>query len=66
MKMYGAVNVYIHIFLTSALVGGKWSASFTPRPLYPGGKNPRYPLYRRLGGPQNRSGNEKNLALTGT
>jgi hypothetical protein len=33
------------------------------------GKNPRYPLGRRLGGPQNRSGRrgeEKNLALTGT
>jgi hypothetical protein len=35
MKMYGGVDVYIHIFLTSALVGGEWSASrlghFTPR-----------------------------------
>jgi hypothetical protein len=34
MKAYGRVNVYIHIFLTSALVGGEWSASrpcrFTP------------------------------------
>jgi hypothetical protein len=27
MKAYGAVDVYIHIFLTSALVGGEWSAS---------------------------------------
>jgi hypothetical protein len=27
MKAYGGVDVYIHIFLTSALVGGKWSAS---------------------------------------
>jgi hypothetical protein len=27
MKMYGGVDVYIHIFLTSALVGGEWSAS---------------------------------------
>jgi hypothetical protein len=26
MKTYGAVNVQIHIFLTSALVGGEWSA----------------------------------------
>jgi hypothetical protein len=24
--------------------------------LYPRGKDPRYPLYRRLGGPQSRSG----------
>jgi hypothetical protein len=27
MKSNGEVNVYIHIFLTSALVGGEWSAS---------------------------------------
>jgi hypothetical protein len=34
MKGYGGVDVQIHIFLTSALVGGEWSASrpgrFTP------------------------------------
>jgi hypothetical protein len=28
------------------------SISFTPRPLYPQGKSPWYPLDRRLGGPQ--------------
>jgi hypothetical protein len=47
-------------FLTSAL---------TPRPLYPRGKNPRYALDRRLGGPQSRSGRreeEKILDPTGT
>jgi hypothetical protein len=33
-----------------------WVVSFTPRPLYSRGKSPRYPLDRRLGGPQNRSG----------
>jgi hypothetical protein len=27
MKEYGGVDVYILIFLTSALVGGEWSAS---------------------------------------
>jgi hypothetical protein len=27
MKTYGGVDVKIHIFLTSALVGGEWSAS---------------------------------------
>jgi hypothetical protein len=36
MKVYGGVDVSIHIFLTSALVGGEWSASrpsrFTPTP----------------------------------
>jgi hypothetical protein len=35
MKTYGGVDVQIHIFLTSALDGGEWSAShpgrFTPR-----------------------------------
>jgi len=30
--------------------------SFTLRPLYPQGKSPWYPLDRRLGGPQCRSG----------
>jgi len=37
--------------------------SFTPLPLYPQGKSPWYPLNRRLGEPQNRSGRggeEKN------
>jgi hypothetical protein len=37
--------------------------SFTFRPLYRQGKSPRYPLDRRLGGPQSRSGRgaeEKN------
>jgi hypothetical protein len=37
--------------------------SFTTRPLYPQGKSPWYPLDRRLGGPQSRSGcggEEKN------
>jgi hypothetical protein len=27
MKTYGGVDVQMHIFLTSALVGGEWSAS---------------------------------------
>jgi hypothetical protein len=34
MKANEGVNVYIHVFLTSALAGGEWSASragrFTP------------------------------------
>jgi hypothetical protein len=30
--------------------------SFRSRPLYPYGKSPSYPLDRRLGGPQGRSG----------
>jgi hypothetical protein len=27
MKVYGRVNVRIHVFLASALVGGEWSTS---------------------------------------
>jgi hypothetical protein len=44
--------------------GWRWLVSFTPRALYSRGKSPLYPLYRRLGGPQSRSGHcgvEKNL-----
>jgi hypothetical protein len=31
MKTYGEANVEIHVFLTSALVGGEWSDSHTSR-----------------------------------
>ena len=48
---------------TSALDGGEWSAARPSRTLPPG--KTRYPLYRRLGGPQGRSGRAQNLALTG-
>jgi hypothetical protein len=35
----------------------EWVVSVTPLPrFYSRGKDPRYPLYRRLGGPQSRSG----------
>jgi hypothetical protein len=47
----------------------RWVVSSTPRQLYPWGMSPWYPLDRRLGGLQNRSGRcgiEKNLASTGT
>jgi hypothetical protein len=39
-------------------LGTRWRRvfSFTPRPLYPWGKIPRYPLDMRLGGPQGQSG----------
>jgi len=47
-------------------LGTRWRrmVSLTPRPLYLRGKNPWYPLNRRLGGPQSRSGRsdrEKSL-----
>jgi hypothetical protein len=44
-----------YLLSTSALDGGEWSASCPSRALAPG-KDPGYSLYRRLGGPQNRSG----------
>ena len=45
--------------LTSALDGG-WVVNATPRPLYPGKK--WYPLYRRRGGPQGRSGRVRKVS----
>jgi hypothetical protein len=43
-----------HAFLTSALDGGEWSVL---RPgLFTSGQKTLYPLDRRLGGPQSRSG----------
>jgi hypothetical protein len=51
MKAYGGVDVRIHIFLNSALVGGEWSAPchyhFTPGDRVPGTQ-----FERRLDEPQ--------------
>jgi len=49
--------------MTAALEGGEWSAARPGRTLPPG--KTRYPLYRRLGGPQGRSGRTENLVPTG-
>jgi hypothetical protein len=38
-----------------------WMVNSTPRPLYPPGKT-RYPLYRRLDGPQGRSGQVRKMS----
>jgi len=43
--------------MTAALEGGEWSAARPGRTLTPG--KTRYPFYRRLGGPQGRSGREE-------
>jgi hypothetical protein len=65
MKTYwGSRGIAPHILD----LGTKWRSvvSFTPRPLYPQRKGPLYPLDRRLGGPQSRSGRggeEKNPKL---
>jgi len=44
--------------------GRGWVVSSTPRPHFIPGKT-RYPFYRRLGGPQGRSGLAENLVPTG-
>jgi len=49
--------------MTAALGGGEWSAARPGRTLPPG--NNRYQFYRRLDGPQGRSGRAENLVLTG-
>jgi len=49
--------------MTAALEGGVWSAARLGRTL-PEGKI-RYLLYRRLGGPQGRTGRAENLVPTG-
>jgi len=49
--------------MTAALEGGEWSAARPGRTL-PLGKT-RYPFYRRLSGPQGRSGRAENLVSTG-
>jgi hypothetical protein len=46
----------------------RWVVRFTPQAALPPGKEPRYPLDRRLGGPQSRSGlcgGDKILSLLG-
>jgi hypothetical protein len=61
----GCIDVYFLGLVTS----WRWVVSFTPRPLYPRGRSPLYPLDRRLGGPQSRSGRHgevKILESTGT
>jgi len=49
--------------MTAELVGDEWSAARPGRTL-PSEKT-RYPFYRRLGGPQCRSGRAENLVPTG-
>jgi hypothetical protein len=54
MKTYPGMNVQIHVFLSSALVRGEWSASRSCR-FTQGETAPQHPLDRRLGGPQKHS-----------
>jgi hypothetical protein len=50
----GWVEVKHYSSMTAALEEGEWSAARPGRTLPPG--KTRYPFYRRLGGPQSRSG----------
>jgi hypothetical protein len=62
MEAYGGVDVQIHIFLTTVLIGGEWSASrlcrFTPRERVPG--------THWIGGWAGQRGEEKILDPNGT
>ena len=53
------VEVQLYSSMTAALEGGEWSAAGPGHTLPPG--KTRYPLYRRLGGPQGRSGQAANV-----
>jgi hypothetical protein len=62
MKAIWGVEVYLHSFFDLG-TRWRWVVSFTSRPIYPQEKSACYPLDRRLGGPQSRSGRgaeEKN------
>ena len=59
----GRVEVQLYSSMTTALEGGEWSAARTGRTLSLG--KTWYPLYRRLGAPQGRSGRAENLAPPG-
>jgi hypothetical protein len=43
MKAYWGVKVWLHSFF-NLCTRWRWVVSFTPRPLYPQRKSPRYPL----------------------
>ena len=55
----GCVELQLYSSMTTALEAGEWSAARLGRTLPPG--KTRYPLYRKLGGPQGRSGWAENL-----
>ena len=62
-RLRGWVEVQLYSSMTAALEGGECSAARPGRTLPPG--KTRYPFYRRLGGPQGRSGRAENLVPTG-
>ena len=60
LRPRGWVDLQPYPFMTSALRWG-WVVSATSRPLYARGKT-RYPLYRRMGRPQGRSGRVRKIS----
>jgi hypothetical protein len=58
----GGVGVQLYSFFNLDIRSG-WVVSTIPQPLYPPGKETRYPLYRRLGGPQGRFGRVRKISL---
>ena len=60
VRPIGGIEVLLNSFMTTALEGGEESASRPGRSLSPG--NTRYPLYRRVGGPQSRSGQLRKIS----
>jgi hypothetical protein len=54
------VEVKLYPFINTALEGGEGSASRPGRSLPP--EKARYPLYRKLGGPQGRSGQVRKIS----
>jgi len=59
----GGVEVQLYSSMIAALEGGEWSTARPDRTLPPG--KTWYPFYRRLGGPQGRTGWAENLVSTG-
>jgi len=59
-KTQRGVEVYLYFYFN---LGARWwwVVNSTPRPLYPR-ERPLYPLYRRLGGPQSRSGQVRKIS----
>jgi len=60
---WGWVEAQLYSSMTAALEGGEWSVPRPDRTFLPG--KTRYPFYRRLVGPQGRSGRAENLVPTG-
>ena len=57
----GGVEVQLHSFFN---LNSRWGGWSTPRPgRFTPGKDTRFPLYRRLGGPQGRSGRVRKISL---